>query len=776
MSHPDDRSDNTASDYQIPPVAPYGDPTSASYSETSAPPNAMGENFSAWRSTAAEAFTAAPPDTPVPKTTSGGVHSTFSGNIVLGEINGVKVVNQVQAALEHLDADDAYLDLTLQLFAPPDGFNNAYANWRDGRRPLVLAREPGTGRTMIAHALLATLRKESRQQVSVGALHFGGGETFPIDRLPPYHRRWAYVVEVPPDEEGFKLRSRSFRMTLTQLDTELARRESWLIFLISPEQWAGCVDETISSLAAEIGNAAPAEIVRKALAVREPELNVERWLAAKPIESLLANQPPAEVLDIVELIRSAHHANPDQLTTLQGNEEGSEHAELTDSGDRWFARRVHTVIAARRNWRKQLLSWHRHLERTSLQRSFLLAAAALPAAPGAYVYALATKLEGKLSGRQQPRLAALDSPGIIELVDAIDADLADDDTVVFRHDGWDDAALHYFWTDRPFSRQLFLDWLADAPTDTHRDTFESLTASQQQDLASRIARFAVHWATRQQRPEPLAKLAGTWHGTTLWSVFITALDEAATQSSTHRYIHTMLLKWATRKDRLPLWRAVAEVCGLEFGRRHTGKALRRLKHVATVTDQEIEQAVQRSVITLWDDKSIRETLFDTIVAWCESSTTTSVAYRAFNALAAKTDNDDGTPVLLTRGDRAGFIPSPTGLTKGWAVLLSPPVSKDAEQLVVTTAHQWLDVAMRRHDLRDDILQLLRRAVDHPEVPGTISPRERLRHYLFTWYESRDETNATERENIYFSLTKLFDGDFSRRLRGDDAIGGTDSAA
>jgi hypothetical protein len=778
MSNPYDHGNNTAGDDQVPSLAQHDDPASGSYRNTLAPPDFMHENVSGWQPTTVEAPATAPRETPAPDSTSGvaGVHSTFSGNTVFGEMNGVKVVNKVQAALEHLNADDAYLNLTLQLFAPPDGFHDTYAKWRDDRRLLVLAREPGTGRTMIAHALLAKLRQESQQKLRVGALHFGGGETFPIDRLPPTHRGWAYVVEVPPNEEGFKLRSRSFRMTLTQLEPELERRESWLIFLISPEQWTDCVDATVSNMEAKIGDAVPAEIVRRALAVREPELNVDRWLAAKQIVGLLVDQPPAEVLDIVELIRSAHHANPDQLVALQDNEDDAEHAELTDSGDRWFARRVHTVVEARRNWRKQLLSWHRHRERTSLQRSFLLAAAALPAAPGAYVYALASKLEGKLGGKPQPELAALDAPGIIELVDAIDADLADDDTVVFRHDGWDDAALHYFWTDRPFTRQHFLNWLAEAPTDTHRSTFDSLTSSQQRDLASRIARFAVHWATRQQRPEPLAKLASTWHGTALWSVFISALDEAATQSSTHRYIHTMLLKWATRKDDLPLWRAVAEVCGLEFGRRHTGKALRRLKHVAAVTDQEIEEAVQRSVVTLWDDKSVRETLFDTVIAWCKSPTTTSVAYRAFSALAAKTDQDEDTPTLLARRDHAGFIPAPADLATGWTVLLSPPVSKDAEQSVITTAHQWLDVALRRHDLRYDVLALLRKAVDHPEEPGTVSPRERLRHYLFTWHEAGDGTDTTERNDIYLSLSKLFDGDFSRRLSGKDSTGGTDHAA
>ncbi|RJQ84679.1 hypothetical protein D5S19_16310 [Amycolatopsis panacis] len=703
------------------------------------------------------------------------MQSTFSGNLVLGEMNGVKVVNEVQAALEHLNADDDYLNLTLQLFAPPEGFDSTYAKWRDGARLLTIARQPGTGRTVIAHAMLATLRRQSRQQVKVGALHFGGGETFPVDRLPAKHRRWAYVVEVPPDEEGFRLHSRLFRMTLTQLAAELERRESWLIFLISPEQWAGCVDEDVKDMEAEIGAAVPADMVRKALRFREPELDVTRWLEAKPIQRMLDGRPPAEVLEIVELIRSAHRANPDQLVAIKADDKDPDYADLSDGGDRWFARRVQTVVEAKRNWRKPLLEWHRKQERTSVQRSFLLAAAALPGAPGSYVYALASKLEGTLSGQDQPGLAALDAPGIIELVDAVEADLSDNDTVVFRHDGWDDAALHYFWTDRPFSRAAFMAWLADAPTDTHGKTFDSVSSDQLQELAARIARFAVHWAVRQERPEPLGKLADTWHDSKLWPVFVAALDEAATQSSTHRYIHTMLLKWAKRKD-LALWRAVAEVCGLEFGRRHTGKALRRLRHVAVVADEEIAKAVERSVITLWDDTSVRETLFETVIAWCKNVDTAAVAYRAFSALAAKTDENNDIPTLLARRDDVCFTPSPDGLTAGWTVLLSPQASKEAESVVHATVHQWLDVAMWRSDLRDEVLGLLRKAVDHPEQPGVVSPREHLRHYVFTWHESGDGSDTAERERIYLNLTKLFDGDFSRRLRGEDPADGTDHAA
>ncbi|MFF4594171.1 hypothetical protein [Amycolatopsis sp. NPDC001319] len=778
MSYPHEHGDRAVSG-ESSPFEPHASQGFETHQETPVPPRPAAEDFSAWQQ-ATETATPVPQETPVSPSADGaaGVHNTFAGNIVVGgELNGVKVVNEVQAALEHLDADDAYLGLTLQLFAPPDGFNNTYSRWRDGRRLLVLARQPGTGRTMIAHALLATIREESQQQVNVGALHFGGGETFPIDRLPAGHRHWAYVVEVPPDEEGFTLRSRLFRMTLTQLQAELERRESWLIFLMSPEQWTDCVDETVSSLKGEIGDAVPTEIVRKALAVHESGLNVDNWLRPQEIKDLLAGQPPAEVLDIVELIRSAAHAHPDHLVDLPDNEQDAEHADLVDGHDRWFARRVRTVVEARRNWRKQLLSWHRNRERTSLQRSFLLAAAALPTAPGAYVYALASKLESKLSGESQPELAALSAPGIIELVDAVEADLSDDDTVVFRHDGWDDAALHYFWTDRPFSRETFLNWLAAAPIETHRRTFDSLTSSQQQELSTRIARFAVHWATRQQRPEPLAELAGTWHGTALWPVFIAALDEAATQSSTHRYIHTMLLKWATRKDDLPLWRAVAEVCGLEFGRRHTGKALRRLKHVATVADPEIEQAVQRSVLTLWRDKSVRETLFTTVIGWCANPATIPVAYRSFGALAAEIDPDENVPMILTRRDKAGFTPSASDLAAGWSVLLSPPASKDAEQIVITTVHQWLDVTLLRRDVRDDVLELFRHAVDRPEEPGTVSPRERLRHYLFTWSETGDGNDSTERNEIHLRLTKLLDRDFARRLTGGaESPAGTDQVA
>ncbi|MDX3233039.1 hypothetical protein [Streptomyces sp. ME19-01-6] len=99
--------------------------------------------------------------------------------------------------------------------------------------------------------------------------------------------------------------------------------------------------------------------------------------------------------------------------------------------------------------------------RTSFQRNFLLACATLRGASVAHVYASTADL-ASVFGDGDPSLKGQQEPGVIEMVDSIEAELQADDTLTFHRPEWDDAALEYFWVDRPLSRVKFLEWLADA--------------------------------------------------------------------------------------------------------------------------------------------------------------------------------------------------------------------------------------------------------------------------------------------------------------------------
>ncbi|WP_194238334.1 hypothetical protein [Streptomyces spongiae] len=245
-----------------------------------------------------------------------------------------------------------------------------------------------------------------------------------------------------------------------------------------------------------------------------------------------------EALEIVSLILDAHHANDSNLPNLEALAR-----KRKSGGDTPFDRQVLSVIAARNNWRSQLLAWHKESGRTSFQRNFLLACATLRGASVAHVYASTADL-ASVFGDGDPSLRGQQEPGVIEMVDSIEAELLADDTVTFNRPEWDDAALEYFWVDRPLSRVKFLEWLADAPLKKPKAALETLTDAERQTMAERIGSFALRWAVRHRRQEPLRQLVWRWHNTPLWPSAVELLTSACLQTASASYIHEMLLQWA----------------------------------------------------------------------------------------------------------------------------------------------------------------------------------------------------------------------------------------
>ncbi|MGW4830249.1 hypothetical protein ACWEOG_21875 [Amycolatopsis japonica] len=690
-----------------------------------------------------------------------------------GDVNALKVVNYLQDSLEHLEANDQYLELTRQLFAPPTGFDSALEKWRNDTHLLVVAREFDTGQVMIGHAFLAALRKWSGENVSVGALPFGGGTEFKASRLP-LPEGWAYVVQVPPNEEDFKLSS-SFGSSLAKLQDALKRKPCWMVMLMTPQQWLQASSQAPDGLLAQLGDAEPLDIAERALRVRDKGFPVERWLRTREISSLLNGQPPSEVQEVVDLMLKAQHADPSELIgrddpTVAGDDDRRISGEaLVDTGDRFFSRRVATVVAARRNWRRQLLDWHRADGRTSFQRNFLVSAAAQPGAPVAHVYAGTVRLAEALGeGKGQP-LETQVHPGVIDLVDAAVADLTDKDTVEFDRVGWDDAVLEYFWVDRPLSRAKFLKWLAGTVVKPREQgALESLTESQRQELAARIAHLAVQWAVRQKRALPLEAVAETWRGKPVWQTFIATLDLAAVQPTSTGYLHEMLLRWAKSGEPARA-QAVAEVCSREFGSKHTGKALRRLKHAAGSPDTDVIEAVQAAVLTLWRDASVRQALFAEVIAWCREPDTAAVGRRSFATLANAFDPAEPERPWLLVDESAGdaYTATESDLADGWNTLLNPAYG-DVE--LEPTLSRWLDAGLALPHLQDIIVGVLARAAQVPEVAGQESERFRLTGLARKWCTADGENQA--KEALYFRITRRLDDDFLRGRADDLQLGRT----
>ena len=474
----------------------------------------------------------------------------------LGEMNALKVSASFENPLDHNEFSDTYLDALRTVYVRPEGgdlFDDIYQWWKNLGSVVVLAQKPGTGRTTTACALLAELRHEF-PDVRVGPLGYGGGLEFPLRRLPQVENR-GYLLELPPDEEGFRIAD-TFGATIERLQYTLKRRSARLVVLTTPEQWRRVGGGAPDGIKPSLGVPLPLGIARKWLGVEgPPDLPVDQWLSDDDIVDLLNGQPPVEALEIVSLILDAHHANDSDLPNLEALARKRKNGSATP-----FDRQVLSVIAARSNWRPQLLTWHKEPGRTSFQRDFLLACATLRGASVAHVYASTAELASVL-GDGDPSLNGQQEPGVIEMVDSIDAELQADDTITFNRPEWDDAALEYFWVDRPLSRVKFLEWLADAPLKKPRASLETLTDAERLAMAERIGSFALRWAVRHRRQEPLRQMVQRWHNTSLWPTAVELLTSACLQTASASYIHEMLLQWAKTGNTAQQLATVESVCG-----------------------------------------------------------------------------------------------------------------------------------------------------------------------------------------------------------------------
>ncbi|WP_424528745.1 hypothetical protein ACOZ38_03395 [Sphaerisporangium viridialbum] len=679
-----------------------------------------------------------------------------------GEMNALKQV--FEHTIDHSEIEPEYLDAVRLVFTPSDNFEMLYDHLRDPGSVLVLNSLSNSGRTTTAHALLAQLYFNGDID-GAREISFGGSKEFPVKRLP-HENRQGFLLELPPDEEesAFQVSDR-FGSRIGALSHELSKRDNRLIVLTEPEQWRRICISAPNGIAPMYKRPRAEAIASKWVIAEEPGFPIARWMADPDIAELFEGAKPLDALQIVDLMLKAYRADVDTLPTLQSltrkQANGSGEGEV-------FRRQVLSVVAARRNWREQLLDWHKQAGRSSFERNFLLAASVLRGAPVAHIYAKVAVLCDTL-GEGEIKIMGQMAPGVVELVDAVDAELGDNGIISFSRPGWDDAVLEYFWIDRPLARLQFLEWLAEAPRRDPQGVMETITQDEREALAERIGAFALRWAVRHRRPDPLRMLAEKWYaaGSTdnrmkrLWSVLINILASAAIRDASAPYIHTMLLTWSKNKNPA-LQKAVVAVCSDEFGRVHTGKALRRLKYAGESEDPDVVAALRTAVRNLWEDPSVRQTLFGYIITWCRSQDGNALAgRRAFGILAGATSlRDSDLPALLEKSDEGDFIPTADMLSTGWRALLDHEPTMEESGEAERAVALWMTAALEREDVCDRIIHALSKSVD-----GKDSQRRRdlLRTYVYKWYEEGDIEKRKAREVLYSRLSQLIDNDLRTEM-------------
>lgn len=696
-----------------------------------------------------------------------------------GEQIGTKYVYE-QTLDSHAPISSEYLAVVREVYAEPrrddrhapTTFAEAVEALRAAGAVLVINRPPNSSRTFTAYALLAHLL-DDEVITEVRPLPFGGSKHFPTKRLP-HDQQCGFLLELPPDEDDFAV-DESFGGTLNKLVVRLQRRNCRLIVLTRPEQWRRLSHGAPDSLAPELGAVSPHDIAERWLCGLEPGFPVARWLAHNDIKPLLTGQPPTDVLNLVHLMLQQHRASQSSATdaTAPGRAVGPRRgrpAPLT------FEQQVANVAAAQQNWEDALYGWHEPAERsrTSFERNFLLTAAVLRGAPVGHVYAQAAELTEQL-GDTNVQIEGQREPGVIAMTRAIEAEREVDGTLNFTRPNWDDAVIEYFWNDRPLARAAFLKWLAKAPvgdSSTSKEALEVISKEGRLALAKRVGQFALRWAVRHRRQTPLEQIVEEWYQSgaakELWPLAVELLDSAATHAASAPYVHSMLLTWSNRNPP-HLQRAVVEVCTGTFGRRHTAKALRRLRNVAAKGHPEVLDALRDAVRVLWEDATVRQMLFGYVIDWCRSEELSqTVGHRTFTALALNSPPEAaGLPPLLqawadvSPDAEDAFRPTPQGLVIGWRCLLHQAAGATGERDLDKAVFTWLDAALQQQALKPLVFDTLRHAVN---VHGSAGPplREALRTSAQWWVQGPDRSYSAEKAELKVELSALLDQDLTTR--------------
>ncbi|MEV5046375.1 hypothetical protein AB0N20_17450 [Streptomyces griseoincarnatus] len=677
-----------------------------------------------------------------------------------GEMTAVKLTAVLGQLLEHSELPRRYLETVRAVFAEPVGYQTTYEALEEPGAVLVLPREPGAGRTFTAHALLADLHL--RTGARVGPLSFGGTERFPL-RLLPREQNAGYLLDLPADEDETVAVSSDFGALLHDIQQSLKNRSSRLIVLTTPEQWQRIRGGAPRGVVPELGKPDPVKVARAWLSAEAPELDTTRWLTDGRIRELLAGQPPSDVLQTVGLILKA-----EQTKHIHWAEQSAAQEQVEADPD-GFNARVLSVVKARTDWREELLKWHKRPGRTDFQRNFLLVAALFRSATVAHVYVKTAELCDHF--KTPVSLKGQVAPGVVELVDEIEAELDPaDDTLDFGRPGWDDAVLSYFWIDRPAARKTFLAWMAEAPTTKTKNTnefLESFTTDDRLLLANRVGAFAVRWATRHRKPDPLERIVSAWQrDPVLWKTATDLISAAALHPTMGRFIHELLLRWSKNREEAALPRLAVDVCAGEFGRRYTTKALLRLGYAAGSEDGGVQKSLHAAVRTIWADPTAREALFNSIIDWCAPGADRHISgRRSFAALATLTVDQDGETVpepvlLLNGGEDDEFRPALKDLFVGWSALLT---STDDDTEPAEALCLWMDAAHQHPSLRPLVFSIFRGALNAPDPDLARRLRNRLNDLLYAWQPYPAPDADATRVRLRHELADLLSHDRSRAV-------------
>ena len=636
-----------------------------------------------------------------------------------GKVTAMEVVVNEDLVLGNLDA--ASFDEIRETFAQPGRtFDTAFDELCGHRRFLVLRSRPGKGTRTAAMAMIERLKRE--KNLEPHTLAMSGKTGLSISGLET-KRSWVYLLDLIDTVEDSQLSSK-FGSALVAASETLVRTDSYLVVLADAEQFAK-FGTYIQHLVRDLQPPDRRLVAKKRLQGEALLHDLEAWLDDGQITSVLDEATPGEAVEIAKLIHEADTPGFERLLTA-ADLKLDPAAEDTD-----FRLRVASVVARWLGWHTQLLDWHSASNRTAFQRNFLLTTAVLHIFPVRIAYVEAKRLYEDFN-HDVSQFNGHRGPGVIELLSTISASIDSDGIVRFSRQRWAEAVLDYYWRDRPDDHGVFLRWLVRLP---QSDSFP--TADDRAKVAAHIVKVMSDLIMTSGRVDALNDVIDAWSAPDESMRLASGLlDKAALHPRLGRRVTYMMLRWSTSGN-TNRRKAVAAVCGLEFGRLHTDKALVRLSHLIADEDPDVVAEAGRSVLRLWEQPTVGRELLAQLITWGSDGNEKRIgAARKLFATVAAFDSraKPGRPDLLVRAmaneedlDRVAL---------GWRRLLNADQELDP---LLEALHPWFEAARSNEEISADVVSVFERAAaDGRRATG------RLQKCGYLWRGSlgeRDESPA-----------------------------------
>ncbi|MBF9128158.1 hypothetical protein I0C86_03995 [Plantactinospora sp. S1510] len=641
----------------------------------------------------------------------------------------VGVLHQtVRRMMDSHDLPPDYVQRVVSLFAAPVHIGDAVGKLRD-HRVVVLVGEPESGRHSAAVWLL-----NNQGGLELREVRRDPGDGFVPENLVS-RRPTGWILDLRGRTDDI---SGNFGRTLATSSESLETARSYLVVVIRRDLWrqTGAGGE---HLKVELGLPGAVAVVERRLQYGHPPLplhDVQKWTQFPEIRNRITDLGPPDAVEWAEAIRYEHLAP----ATFDGD--------VTE--DDIFRSKVKNVIDSQNNWRSELLRWHRQ-NRDSRQRNFLLTAALLEGSSAPSIFIGAEQLAFAL-GEGETSSPGQTGPGLLELLDDVQADLTKSETISYRRIGFADAVLDYFWLDRIHLRDRFMDWATRLPVDQ-----QGLAA---QNTAERVGQYLLRWGINQ---DDLTLIEGTisiWsRHNHIYNAAVALMTAAALDTSLGSKMRIKMLSWAKSEsaEDLPVKSVVANVCGGPIGLIYPKLMLYRLGYLAKTADSQLRGEVGAATASLWAHVELRERIRVGITKWLDSSNDLERAAgrRMFLALACLSDSQSGLPSLLSQAGQNVVDALPRDrafLVRGWRALLN---QRHVEAEVGEAFTLFLETALSYPQCQAFLLNVFVEAL-HDPVDGRFHATRRvaLDNLAFRWQPSSPDNRFSHRHALRDDLIML----------------------